>query len=197
MTFQTNLSKYTIILASNSPRRHFLLNEIGLSFKIMKPENVDESFPIELTHEQVPIYLSKIKAESLKSKLKEADILITADTIVWLNNEVINKPENRDEAILMLKKLSGNTHQVYSGVCITSVKKQYAFSSKTDVKFKILSDDEITFYVDKYKPYDKAGAYGIQEWIGYIGIEHINGSYFNVMGLPIQKLYNELNNFIK
>lgn len=197
MEFYNKLKNYNIILASNSPRRHFLLKEIGLEFTIVKPENIDENYPDNLTHEKVPVFLAKLKADSLINKLDKKDILITADTIVWLNDEVINKPENREDAYNIIKKLSGSIHQVYSGVCISSIEKQITFSAKTDVKFKKLSDEEINFYIDKYKPFDKAGAYGIQEWIGYVGIEHINGSYFNVMGLPVQKLYNELVNFIK
>jgi len=186
MQFFDELKKYQIILASNSPRRHFLLKEIGVDFTVMKPENVEE----------IPMYLAKLKADSLKSKIKQNDIVITADTIVWLENEAINKPEDKEDAIRILKKLSGKTHQVYSGICITSLEKQISFSSKSDVKFNDLSDEEINFYIEKYKPFDKAGAYGIQEWIGYIGIEYINGSFYNVMGLPIQKLYRELKEFI-
>ena len=196
MQFFDELKKYQIILASNSPRRHFLLKEIGVDFTVMKPENVDENFPETLKCEEIPMYLAKLKADSLKSKIKQNDIVITADTIVWLENEAINKPEDKEDAIRILKKLSGKTHQVYSGICITSLEKQISFSSKSDVKFNDLSDEEINFYIEKYKPFDKAGAYGIQEWIGYIGIEYINGSFYNVMGLPIQKLYRELKEFI-
>jgi len=196
MQFFDELKKYQIILASNSPRRHFLLKEIGVDFTVMKPENVDEDFPETLKCEEIPMYLAKLKADSLKSKIKQNDIVITADTIVWLENEAINKPEDKEDAIRILKKLSGKTHQVYSGICITSLEKQISFSSKSDVKFNDLSDEEINFYIEKYKPFDKAGAYGIQEWIGYIGIEYINGSFYNVMGLPIQKLYRELKEFI-
>lgn len=197
MHFFNELKNHNIILASNSPRRHFLLNEIGVEFSVMKPENVDENFPETLKCEEIPMFLAKLKADSLKSKIKQNDIIITADTIVWLENEAINKPEDKEDAIRILKKLSGKTHQVYSGICITSLEKQISFSSKSDVKFNNLSDEEINFYIEKYKPFDKAGAYGIQEWIGYIGIEYINGSFYNVMGLPIQKLYRELKEFIK
>ena len=197
MQFFDELKNHQIILASNSPRRHFLLKEIGVDFTVMKPENVDENFPETLKCEEIPMFLAKLKADSLKSKIKQNDIVITADTIVWLENEAINKPEDKEDAIRILKKLSGKTHQVYSGICITSLEKQISFSSKSDVKFNNLSDEEINFYIEKYKPFDKAGAYGIQEWIGYIGIEYINGSFYNVMGLPIQKLYRELKEFIK
>lgn len=196
MQFFDKLKSYNIILASNSPRRHFLLKEIGVDFTITKPENIDENFPESLKQEEIPLFLAKLKADSLKNKIKHNDILITADTIVWLENEAINKPEDKEDAIRILKKLSGKTHQVYSGICITNTEKQITFSSKTDVKFNTLSDEEINYYIEKFKPFDKAGAYGIQEWIGYIGIESINGSYFNVMGLPIQKLYRELINFV-
>lgn len=188
------LSKYNIILASKSPRRQFLLKEIGLNFRIRTKE-VDESFPKNLKGKQIALYLSKKKADAFKNDLKPNDLLITADTIVWIGNKVLNKPINYKDAVKMLKLLSGKMHTVYTGVCLThpsSKLKTKCFVVSTKVLFKKLSDKEIDFYIRKYKPYDKAGAYGAQEWIGYVGVEKIIGSYFNVMGLPLKELYEEL-----
>ncbi|OFX83179.1 MAG: septum formation protein Maf [Bacteroidetes bacterium GWF2_33_16] len=194
--FIPNIEKYKIILASQSPRRHHLLKEIGIDFTFVKKSYGDESFPENLEREEVALYLAEYKASFFKGELSDNEIVITADTIVWLNNKVLNKPVDYNDAILMLKNLSGNCHQVYTGVCIKSKRKTTSFFSSSDVYFRKLTSEEIHYYVENYKPYDKAGAYGIQEWIGYIGIEKINGSFFNVMGLPIQKLYLELNSFI-
>jgi septum formation protein len=180
-----------------SPRRRFLLGELGLKFRVMDNNDIEESYPASLQAEAIPLYLAKLKAQSLRSLLKEKMILITADTIVWLNNEVIGKPRDAEDAKRMLKKLSGKMHYVYTGVCIASLVKETSFTAESKVYFRDLNNAEIDYYVDTYNPVDKAGAYGIQEWIGYIGIEGIEGSYFNVMGLPVQKLYSALIQFIE
>lgn len=195
--FYKKLSRYKILLASQSPRRQYLLKELGLEFEIINKHIVDETYPENLRCEEIPLYLAEKKANSFGEKLDDKNILITADTIVWFNNNVLQKPKDEKEAFYTLKKLSGNVHQVYTGVCLTSNSKQKSFYSKTDVYFKELNDREIGYYIDKYEPFDKAGAYGIQEWIGYIAVEKIEGSFFNVMGLPVQKLYEELKSFIK
>jgi septum formation protein len=181
-----------IILASKSPRRQNLLKELNLEFSIRTKEGIEEIYPKNVENKDVAEYLAELKADAFKNDLKANDILITADTVVILKDRVINKPANKEEAFEMLKSLSGNKHRVITGVCITSKEKKLSFSAFTDVYFRELKEEEINFYIEKYKPFDKAGAYGIQEWIGYIGIEKIEGSYFNVMGLPIQKLYDEL-----
>jgi len=191
------LNNYNIILASKSPRRQELLRQLDISFKVADIINVDESYDDSIVAGDIPIYLSKKKAEAYLNTLKSNDLLITADTIVWLNNKALNKPKDRVEAIEMIKSLSGNSHKVFTGVTITSLKKSYSFVAETDVYFKQLTNDEVIYYVDKFKPFDKSGAYGIQEWIGYIGITKIEGSYFNVMGLPVQQLYTELIEFVK
>jgi len=190
------LTEYHLILASASPRRISLLKELNLSFDCI-PLDVEEVFPSDLKDHEVAKFLAKLKAEAFPiEKLTGKSILITADTIVCLNDEVIGKPEDREHAIEMLRKLSGQMHKVITGVCLRSLDKESIFSNETDVYFSKLTEDEITYYVDQFKPLDKAGAYGIQEWIGYIGIEKIVGSYFNVMGLPVQQLYLELKKFI-
>jgi septum formation protein len=190
------LLDYHLILASASPRRISLLKELNLTFDIL-PLDVDEVYPTHLTDHEVARFLAELKADAFPAeKFTDNTILITADTIVCLNDEVLGKPEDREHAIEMLRTLSGKMHKVITGVCIRSQNKQVVFSNETDVYFCNLSDDEIIYYVDQFKPFDKAGAYGIQEWIGYIGIEKIEGSYFNVMGLPVQQLYYELGKFI-
>lgn len=183
-----------LILASGSPRRQHFLHELDLDFEIRLKE-VDEIYPGHLKGEEITDYLAKLKASPFKTDLKADDILITADTIVWLNDKAIGKPKDKKNAISMLHLLSNKTHTVISSVCITSLEKQVVFHDFTFVQFKKLTNEEIEFYIDKYKPFDKAGSYGIQEWIGYIGIEKIKGSYFNVMGFPIQKFYQELLKF--
>jgi len=190
------IANYEIILASKSPRRQFLLKELGLNFKVNVKEGIEENYPPELVGEEIAIYLAQLKADAYHEELNDNTIVITADTIVWINNEVLGKPENYDHAFEILKKLSGNCHEVITGVCLLSKTKRHIFTSLSKVYFKPLSDEEIKHYLDHFKPYDKAGAYGIQEWIGYIAIERIEGSYFNVMGLPVQKLYKELDCFI-
>lgn len=187
-----NIKGKKVILASKSPRRHFLLGELGIDFDIVENHDVAEDYPPNMTPEEIPVYLAKKKATEFSGTLGSDTILITADTIVWCDGRVLNKPEDREDAVRILKRLSGNKHTVYTGVCILSGNKEVSFFAKTDVYFASLTDKEIDHYLKEYKPYDKAGAYGIQEWIGYIGIEKIDGSYFNVMGLPVQKLYREL-----
>ena len=188
------LPKYNYILASKSPRRQELIHDLGIDFRVEIRE-VDENYPAELYREEIPVYLAELKAKPFLGTLAENDLLITADTIVWLDGEVFGKPSDREDAFRILKKLSGKEHQVISGVCLTGMEKQKSFYSISNVSFRELSDKEIYFYIDEFKPYDKAGAYGIQEWIGYIGITHIEGSFYNVMGLPVQQLYSEIISF--
>jgi septum formation protein len=187
-------NQYQIILASQSPRRQNLLKEIVPHFTI-EVRDTKEDFPDNLSGHEIAVYLAKLKASAFNSDIKDNQLVITADTIVWINNEVLGKPIDRNDAIRILKILSGNMHKVYTGVCLKTKSIEKTFWSESEVYFHHLDDYEISYYVDEYKPYDKAGAYGVQEWIGYIGIERINGSYFNVMGLPIHKLYNELKKF--
>jgi len=190
------IKNYNIILGSQSPRRQHLLKELGIGFTVEVLNGIDESYPDNLFYDQIPVYLATHKAQHYKNLLDRKTILITADTIVWLDNAVINKPKDREDALTILKKLSGRKHEVLTGICLKTEGKEESFCSKTDVYFRILSDNEIAYYIDNFKPYDKAGAYGIQEWIGYAGIEKIEGSYFNVMGLPVQELYQKLSEFI-
>lgn len=190
-----NLSKYKIILGSNSPRRKELLSGLDIKFNVKVIPGLEENYPETLDPQEIPVFLSKQKAEAYLSSLDDTMLLITADTIVWNGNAVIGKPKNRAEAIQMLRSLSGHEHHVVTGVCLTTTKKQLTFSVISSVRFASLNDDEIIYYVDKYKPFDKAGAYGIQEWIGYVGVESISGSFYNVMGLPVQRLYQELKTF--
>ena len=187
-----NLKKYRIILASNSPRRKELLAGLGVDYEVRTLPDVDESYPEKLQGADIPLFISKIKADAYKTLLQPDELMITADTIVWMDGMVLGKPRNRFGAIEMLRQLSGHTHQVFTGVTITTATRQHSFSVGTEVRFANLTDEEIVYYVDTYQPMDKAGAYGVQEWIGYIGMENIEGSYFNVMGLPVQRLYNEL-----
>lgn len=189
-----NSKKYKLILASKSPRRQFLLKELGLDFTVHTKE-VDENFPENLKAEKIPLYLCKKKADAFEGELRDNTIVITADTIVWVENQVLNKPENFDDAMRMLKLLSGKKHEVYTAVCLKSKNKTKTFYASTSVYFKVLSLEEIEYYITNFNPYDKAGAYGAQEWIGYIAVEKIEGSYFNVMGLPVRELYEELLKF--
>ncbi len=190
-----NLKKYRIILASNSPRRKELLAGLGVNYEVRTLPDVDESYPEKLQGADIPLFISKIKADAYKTLLQPDELMITADTIVWMDGMVLGKPRNRFGAIEMLRQLSGHTHQVFTGVTITTATRQHSFSIGTEVRFANLTDKEIVYYVDTYQPMDKAGAYGVQEWIGYIGVENISGSYFNVMGLPVQRLYTELKKF--
>jgi len=185
--------KYKIILSSNSPRRKELLAGLDLDYEVRVVDGIDESYPHDLPTSEIPVYISKKKAAAYT--IGEGELVLTADTVVVLGDEVLGKPKDETDAKRMLRELSGKTHQVITGVCLTTANKQQAFAVTTDVTFKILTDEEIDYYVTQYKPLDKAGAYGIQEWIGYIGVTSLNGSYFNVMGLPVQRIYEALNNF--
>jgi septum formation protein len=187
-----NLEKYKIILCSNSPRRRELLSGLGLNFEVRVIDGIDESYNNNNSCEEIAEEISVKKADAYLKTIGDNELIITADTIVYNNGEVLGKPHTREEAINMLSAISGKTHKVVTGVCIASKNKKKIFSVSTNVKFASLEIEEILFYIDNYSPYDKAGAYGIQEWIGYIGVEGIEGSYFNVMGLPIQRLYSEL-----
>ncbi len=185
-----------LILASNSPRRQQLLKGLDVDFEIWSTNHEDESYPDDMSVDQVPTYLAKHKASFFTERLSDDTLLVTSDTIVVCNGKVLGKPVDYADAVNILKQLSGNKHTVITGVCLSTTIKSYCFSSFTDVYFRHLSNEEIDYYIERYKPYDKAGAYGIQEWIGYVAIERIEGSYFNVMGLPVQMLHNELINFI-
>ena len=189
-------SHYKLVLASNSPRRKELLSGLGFDYEVRTLPDIDESYPEELEGGNIPMFISQQKANAYRAMLQPNELIITADTIVWLNNKVLGKPHNRAEAIEMLQKLSGQTHEVFTGVTLTTTDKQRSFFAETKVSFCKLSEEEITYYVDTFKPFDKAGSYGVQEWIGYIGVERIEGSYFNVMGLPVQRLYQELKQFL-
>lgn len=191
-----NNTGFHFILASQSPRRQALLREIGLKFEVqVKP--TDEFYPPELEREAIALYVSRKKAEAFNfNELPENTLLITADTIVWLDGNCVGKPVDEADAIDILAKLSGNMHTVYTAVCLQTRDRFHSFSVSTNVYFRKLEMEEIRHYVETCKPLDKAGAYGIQEWIGYIGVERIEGSYFNVMGLPVQRLYCELKHFL-
>ncbi len=189
-----DLKKYRFILASKSPRRQFLLKDLGLEFEVRTKE-VDESFPKGLKAEAIPMYLCEKKAQAFDEELGEHDVVIAADTIVWIDDEVLNKPKDEKDAARMLRKLSGREHKVYTGVCLRAKGKMCSFYAVTKVSFKKLTEEEINYYIKNYHPYDKAGAYGAQEWIGYIAVDKIEGSYFNVMGLPLRELYEEILRF--
>jgi septum formation protein len=191
-TMLGNLDKYQIILASNSPRRKELMSGLGVDYVVRTLPDVDESYPADLAGAEIPEYISREKADAYRSIMQPGELLITADTIVWLDGKVLGKPEGREGAVEMLRSLSGKSHQVFTGVCLTTTEWQKSFTAASDVEFDVLSEEEIRYYVDKYQPMDKAGAYGVQEWIGYIGVKSISGSFYNIMGLPIQKLYGEL-----
>lgn len=181
-----------LLLASKSPRRRELLKMLDMPFEIVEIKDVEEVYPADLQKDKVPEFLSRLKAAAYTPLLKEDDVLITADTVVIIDEEIIGKPSDIADAKAMLRKLSGRVHKVVTGVTLTSTKKSVTFSTVTDVSFAPLSESEIDFYVDTYRPLDKAGAYGIQEWIGAVGVAAINGSFYNVMGLPVHRLYNEL-----
>ncbi|MDO4160696.1 MAG: Maf-like protein [Prevotellaceae bacterium] len=189
------MKNYHIILSSNSPRRKELMAGLDLDFEVRVLPGVDESYPDDMPVSKVAEYISREKAEAYKKEIKSDELVITADTVVILGDEVLGKPSDEEDAKRMLRKLSGNTHHVITGVCLTTSERQHSFSVVTGVTFKSLSEDEIDYYVSKYKPLDKAGSYGIQEWIGYVGVTSIEGSYFNVMGLPVQRIYQELQRF--
>jgi len=190
-----NLKKYHIILASNSPRRQELLAGLDIDFEVKVLPYIDENYPKNLPLQQIAEFIAKEKADAYRRVMRSGDLIITADTVVIAGEEVMGKPKDVADAHRMLRKLSGCTHQVITGVCLTTFDSQRVFSVSTDVTFKQLTDEEISFYIDTYRPFDKAGAYGIQEWIGYVGVTGLSGSYFNVMGLPVQRIYTELTTF--
>ena len=190
-----NLKKYNVVLASNSPRRKELLQRLGIPFKVRTLFGIDESYPDTLRGEDIVRYISRNKAKAYRSSMAPNELLITADTIVCLAGDVMGKPKNAEEAKSMLRRLSGNVHQVITGVTIVAGEEMDNFAVTSHVKFAELTDAEIDFYVDNYLPFDKAGAYGIQEWIGLVAVEEIKGSYFNVVGLPVQRLYQRLKKF--
>lgn len=191
----SHLKKYEILLASNSPRRRELLAGLDIDYRVTALPEVDESYPDTLSGEEIPLYISQEKAAAYRRFMKDNTLLITADTIVWLDGKVYGKPCDIADAKAMLQALSGKIHTVITGVTLTSLQKQISFAVSTEVTFAALDDDEIDYYVETYRPLDKAGAYGVQEWIGYIGVTGLKGSYYNVMGLPIQRLYTELKKF--
>lgn len=181
-----------IILASKSPRRRELLAGLDLDFEVKVIPGIAENYPDCLPSERIPQYIAAEKAEAYKGSIAPDEVVITADTVVILNDEIMGKPKDDAQAREMLHKLSGKTHQVTTGVCLTTVSSQKQFHVTSHVTFKLLSDDEIDYYVSHYHPLDKAGAYGIQEWIGYVGVSRLEGSFFNVMGLPVQRIWEEL-----
>lgn len=185
---------FKLILGSASPRRQELLKSLGFDF-LIKPTHADETFPADLKAQEIPIYLAEKKADAYPDELKETEILITSDTIVWCDGKVLNKPVNFLEGKRMLETLSGKMHEVYTAVCLKSGNKQTTFFDVSKVYFKKLKTEEIEYYLTNYSPYDKAGGYGVQDWIGYIGIDKIDGSFYNVMGLPVKELYEELIKF--
>lgn len=188
--------EYKVVLASNSPRRKELLGGLGIDFEVRTIQGIDESYPSTLKGEEIPMFISGKKAEAYLKSMADDEMIITADTIVYDNEQVLGKPKDAEDANQMLRQLSGHAHDVITGVSIVTKQKTVQFASTSKVFFSDLSDDEIDYYVAKYKPFDKAGAYGIQEWIGFVGVTRIEGSYFNVMGLPIQRLYTELKKFL-
>lgn len=187
-----NIQHYKIVLASNSPRRRELLSGLNLEYTVRVLPDIDESYPDTLKGEEIPMYISREKAKAYRNSMAEDELIITADTVVCINEKVLGKPRTQEEAKEMLRELSGKTHQVITGVCLMTCGLQRTFSATTQVTFNVLTEDEIEFYVEKFRPLDKAGAYGVQEWIGFVGVSRLEGSYFNVMGLPVQRLYQEL-----
>ena len=193
---KNRLKSKNLILASGSPRRQELLKSLGVTFEIRVKE-IDENYPKHLKRSEISDYLAQLKSNAFVEELNPKDLLITSDTIVWYHNMALGKPKSKDDAFQMLQKLSGKTHEVITSVCIKSLQKEDIFNCITKVTFKELSSEEIQFYIDYYNPMDKAGAYGIQDWIGQIGVTKIEGSYFNVMGFPIHKIYSQLLKFSK
>ena len=186
------MRKYNIILASNSPRRKELLTRLGVPFEVRVLKDIDESYPETIPVNEVPLHIAGKKADAYREVMGEDELIITADTVVIVGEEILGKPTDAADAARMLRALSGRTHQVTTGVCMVARDQDRRFSVTTDVTFKQLTPEEISYYIDTFKPYDKAGAYGIQEWIGCIGVTGLNGSYYNVMGLPIQRIYQVL-----
>lgn len=197
MLLHKKLEDYNLILASSSPRRRQLLAECGLNFTLAEKFDCDESFPADMPAGEVAQYLSKIKSNAYPTELADGDIVLTADTVVIAEDKILGKPADKAEAVAMLSMLSGKSHSVITGVTIRTAERIHSFSVESTVNFREITAEEIDYYIETYKPYDKAGAYGIQEWIGYVAIESIEGSFFNVMGLPIQRLYMELDAFIE
>lgn len=187
-----NLASYRIVLGSGSPRRKELLKGLDIDFEVEILPDIEENYPPSLHKEEIPLYLATLKADAHKPYMKDNTLLITADTIVWMNGEVYGKPVDEADAKRILRDLSGQTHEVITGVCLSSKEKQTTFHAVSKVKFARLEEEEIDYYIRKYRPFDKAGAYGVQEWIGYIGVESLSGSFYNVMGLPVRMLYKEL-----
>ena len=196
MLLHEQLASWRLLLASQSPRRRELMSGCGIPYELAPRYECEESYPESLPAEEVPAYLSHLKSEAYPTPLATGDLLLTADTVVILNGRVLGKPHDRQEAVEMLAALSGNRHTVITGVTLRSAERIHTFSVGSDVWFRALTDEEITYYIDTYRPFDKAGSYGIQEWIGYAAIERIDGSFYNVMGLPIQRVYIELEKFI-
>ena len=190
-----NLEKYKIILGSNSPRRQTLLAGLDVKFEVKTIPDIDESYPAGIPLEEVPLYLAVKKADAYKNDFRNNELLITADTVVIVGKEILGKPKDKADAMRILNLLSGQVHSVITGVSIVTKEKTKKFSVVSRVSFAKLKDEEIEYYLEKYSPYDKAGSYGIQEWIGYIAVESISGSFYNVMGLPVQRLYRELLQF--
>ena len=196
MILHQRLKSYHLILASQSPRRQQLLSEAGLEYDLSPRFECEEIFPNDLPASEVAEYLSRLKSEAYPQVLADGDILLTADTVVVAEERILGKPTDKDDAFAMLRMLSGREHEVITGVTLRSTKQTKSFSAHSKVRFRQLSDEEISYYIETYSPMDKAGSYGIQEWIGYVGIEGIEGSFFNVMGLPIQRVWCELEKFI-
>lgn len=190
-----NLEKYHIMLASKSPRRRELLSDLRIPFNCINIGGIEENYPEDMPAEDVPQHIANIKADAYMANLKDNDMIITADTLVIMDNRIFGKPSDRDEAFKMLRELSGKVHKVVSGVCIMTKERRETITSITEVKFTDISDDDIRYYIENYLPLDKAGAYGIQEWIGCIAVEWIKGSFYNVMGLPVHALYRALKSF--
>ncbi len=196
MLLHEKLRPYRLLLASQSPRRRELISGCGLPFEVAPRYDCEEIYPADLAAEEVPLYLSQLKSRAYPAPLGEKEILLTADTVVILDGEVLGKPRNREDALCMLRRLGGRRHTVVSGVTLRSPHRMRTFDARTSVWLRQLEEEEIAYYVDTFHPFDKAGSYGIQEWIGYAAIERIEGSFYNVMGLPIQKVYTELNKFL-
>lgn len=197
MILHEKLKEYKLYLASQSPRRKMLLEGLDLDFEVYVRDNIDETVPAGLSKTQIPVYLAEHKSNVYTDLLCSKTIVITADTIVWHNNRELGKPKDYNNAFEIIKELSGSMHEVVTGVCIRTGNQKRTFYAVSKVWFRVLSDQEINYYLEKYKPYDKAGSYGIQEWIGYTAIENMEGSFYNVMGLPVQTLYGELSAFLE
>lgn len=197
MLLNDKLKAYRLLLASQSPRRRELMTGCGLTYQMAPKYDCEEIYPDGLPVEEVPLYLSQLKSEAYPGPLLPNDILLTADTVVVAGGGVLGKPRDRDDAVGMLRRLSGCRHTVVSGVTLRTTLRTHTFSARSDVWFRPLAAEEIDYYLDTFRPYDKAGSYGIQEWIGYAAIERIDGSFYNVMGLPIQKVYTELDKFLE